>query len=196
MVLSKRERYIAIATLAAIGIFGLDRVVLTPLVTANNELNAQVDGCQQQLEKAQRLFKNSRRKSQDWSRMQTNGLRRKDASETESLILNRIRDWAQDAGMSLSSVKPERTEKEKSFQKITFRATGIGGMSQISRFLGRIKDSDVPVRIGELQITARKEGTDDLSLQLGISTIYLAPEGEKERADRPGPVPSSQEVRP
>ncbi|HOW69975.1 MAG TPA: GspMb/PilO family protein [Phycisphaerae bacterium] len=193
MVLSKRERYIAIATVAAVGILGLDRFVLNPLVSKNSQLNLQIDSCEQQLEKARRLFKNSRRKSQAWAQMQSNGLRRKDAAEAEGLVLNRIRDWAQDAGMSLSSVKPERTEKPMAFGKITFRATGTGGMTQISRFLGRLKDADVPVRIGELQITARKEGTDDLSLQLGISTIYLSPETEK---DRPIPVPSSQEVRP
>jgi hypothetical protein len=30
-----------------------------------------------------------------------------------------------------------------------------------------------------MQISSRKEGTDDLSLQIGISTLYLAPETEK-----------------
>lgn len=194
MVLSKRERYIAIATVAAVGILGLDRMVLDPLVSESSLLNTQLSDCQERLDRAARLFKNCKRKSGDWSRMQTGGLRRKDAAEAESLILNRIRDWAQDAGMSLASVKPERTAEEKSFQKITFRATGTGNMSQISRFLGRIKDSDVPVRVGELQITARKEGTDDLSVQLGISTIYLAPDAEKDRPAQ-NPAPSSQEVR-
>ena len=193
MVLSKRERYIAIATVAAVGILALDRFALDPLVAAKTRLDTQVAKCQQNFDKARRLFANSRRKGHLWAEMQNNGLRRRDAAEAESQVLNSIREWAQDAGMSLSSVKPERTEKEKDFAKSTFRATGIGGMSQISRFIWHLETATIPLRVSDVQINSRKEGTDDLTVQLGISTIYLPHEAEK---DAPGPVPSSREVQP
>lgn len=193
MVLSRRERYIAIATFAAVGILGLDHYVLTPLMAASDTLDTQLAQTQQQLDKTQRLFASSRRKGQAWSDMQKQGLRRRDSAEAESQVLNSMRDWAQEAGMSLSSVKPERTEKEKEFQKSIFRATGTGGMAQISRFLWHIQTATIPIRINDLQISTRKEGTDDLTLQLGVSTIYLPNEKEKESATA---GLSSREVQP
>jgi hypothetical protein len=193
VVLSKRERYVAIATVAAVGILALDRFALDPLMASKTRLDTQVAKCQQNFDKARRLFANSRRKGHLWAEMQNNGLRRRDAAEAESQVLNSIREWAQDAGMSLSSVKPERTEKEKDFAKSTFRATGTGGMSQISRFIWHLETATIPLRVSDVQINSRKEGTDDLTVQLGISTIYLPHEVEKDAA---GPVPSSREVQP
>ena len=52
-------------------------------------------------------------------------------------------------------------------------------MSQVGRFLYRIQTATVPVRITDLTINSRKEGTDDLAVQLGIATIYLPPDTDK-----------------
>ena len=94
--------------------------------------------------------------------------------------------------MTLSSLKPERTEKEKDFFKITFRATGGGSMAQVGRFLWRIETAQVPVRVTDVTITSRKPGTDDLAVQLGIATSYLAPEPGADRSFRPttGSIPA------
>ena len=104
----------------------------------------------------------------------------RDESLAEGTILNDVRDWAQEAGMNLSSFKPERLpEKESDFYKISFRATGSGQMSQLARFLNRIQTATIPIRITDLSITSRKEGTDDLSISVGLATIYLAPDADK-----------------
>jgi Tfp pilus assembly protein PilO len=181
VVLSKRERYVATVTILAVLILGLDQFFIDPLLKRKEMLDSRIATAQEQLDRASRLFTTSRAANRKWSEMTHGGLRH-DASEAESLVLHSVRDWAQDAGMSLSSVKPERTEKEKEFYRITIRATGTGGMAQVGQFLWRIKTASVPVRITDLSINSRKEGTDDLAVQLGISTIYLAPETDKSKS--------------
>ena len=52
----------------------------------------------------------------------------------------------------LASIKPERTEKEKDFQKLIFRATGTGGMAQVGRFLHHIQAADMPIRANEIKV--------------------------------------------
>jgi hypothetical protein len=178
VVLSKRERYIAVLSVSALAILALDRLALEPLMAQKQALEGRIAAARLQIAQDTRLLATSRRLNTKWANMLKAGLR-KDASEAESQVLHNVRDWAQDAQISLSSVKPERTEKEKDFYKITLRATGTGSMSQIGRFLWRIQTAPVPARITDLQINSRKEGTDDLSLTLGVSTIYLAPESEK-----------------
>lgn len=188
MVLSQRELYIAIATLLVVVLFGLDRLLVSPLLAERADLDQKIAAEQQQLRKATRLLSTSRQMQRQWVRMGGDKLRQ-DASEAESQVLHSVRDWAQDAGLSLSAVKPERSEKEKGFHKITLRATGAGGVGQVGRFLWRIQTADIPVRITDLQLATRREGTDDLSLQLGISTIYLPADADRAAPRAAGATP-------
>jgi Tfp pilus assembly protein PilO len=182
VVLSKRERYVAIGVLAAVGIFGLNYFFVDPLLASRSELDKKIAEKTDEARKEKKLIDESRNKATTWASMQNNGLRRKDASEAEAPVLSSIRDWAQDAGMVLSAVKPERSEKEKDFQKLTFRATGSGRMSQIAWFLWRIQTSPIPVKVSDLQLSAHKEGTDELTLQIGISTACLLPDADKDKS--------------
>jgi hypothetical protein len=179
VVLSKRERYTAIIAIATIGILVLDHFILQPLMDRKDELAVQIATAQQQLDRANQLLRTSRRLTPKWAEMLNNGGLRRGASETESQLQNNVVAWAQDAGLQLPAVKSDRTEKEKDFNKFTVRATGTGSMQQIGHFLYRIQTATVPVHVSELTISSRKEGTDDLSVQMAISTIYLANETDK-----------------
>lgn len=185
MVLSKRERYIAIGVAAAVGILALNYFFVDPLLLARAELDTKIAKTTIEVNAKSKVIKESRNKEQAWADMQKNGLRRKDASEAEGLVLGSIREWAQDAGMVLSAVKPERSEKETDFQKLTFRATGAGRMREMSWFLWRIQTAPFPVKVSDMQLSAHKEGTDELSLQIGISTAYLLPDAEKKQSAAP-----------
>jgi hypothetical protein len=177
VVLSKRERYIAIITVSAVGLLALDRFILDPLLKDTRDLEVKIHSAQAQLDDASNLFDLKRRAANRWREMTVGGLAR-DESAAESQILHNLNDWSREVGLSLSW-KRDRTEKEGEFYKITYRAQGAGNMSQIGRFLFRVKAATVPVRISDLQVTSRKEGTDDLAVTLGVSTIYLPPEQEK-----------------
>jgi len=178
VVLSKRERYTAIIAIATIAILVLDHFIFQPLIDRKEDLNSKILAAQTELGRDTQVLANSRRLTPRWTEMSNSGLRR-NASETESQLQNNVVSWAQDAGLTLPAVKSERTEKEKDFYKFTVRATGTGTMQQIGRFLYRMQTAQVPVRVSELTISTREEGTDDLSIQMAISTIYLASEADK-----------------
>jgi Tfp pilus assembly protein PilO len=177
VVLSKRERYIAIATALVVGILVLDQFILSPLMAQKEIVDVRIAEAQQQLANANQLFAKARSANRNWREM--SGTVERSASDAESRVLNNVRQWAQDEGMNLASVKPERTERDKDFDRITFRATGTGGMQQIGRFLYRIETASMPVRVTDLLLSTRKEGTDDLAITVGIATISLAPEPER-----------------
>lgn len=179
MILSKRERYIGIGTGAVVALLALDRFVFTPLMERRTQLQADVTLAQIQLDRATLLFSNSRTVNKRWGEMLDAGVKT-DASAAESQVLQAVHEWARESGLSISSVKRERTDRVKQFQQITLRAAASGNMSAVSRFLWRAQTARIPVRISDLLISStRKEGTDELALTLGISTIYLAPEPRK-----------------
>jgi hypothetical protein len=175
MILSRRERYIMIGTVVAASIFVLDRVVLSPLFERRQAINSQMSIKREQADRAEKLLFNRIRLNRSWHEISGTTLKA-DGSTAESQITRAVGDWANESRFSLSAIKPERAENDKKFNKITFRANGFGSMSAISRFIWHIQTSKIPIRITDITITTRKDGVDDLSLELGISTLFQPPE--------------------
>ena len=74
MVLSKRERYIAIVSLSVAGILALDRLVYTPLMAQKEEIDMRIDSASEELIGARSLIKTSRDKGRDWAKMSGKGI--------------------------------------------------------------------------------------------------------------------------
>jgi Tfp pilus assembly protein PilO len=179
VVLSKRERYIGYVTGAVLALVLVQYVVVGPLWERKTQLDARIADAKSQRDRDNGLIETSERAGKYWTQMSSRSLPR-DSYDADQM-LNNLSDWAQDAGLSLSSVKSERTEKEKDFYKKTFRAAGSGGMRQVGQFLYRIQTASTAARITDVTLSSRKEGTDDLSVSVGVATIYPVPESEKTR---------------
>jgi Tfp pilus assembly protein PilO len=173
--MSKRERMIGFLAAGVLGALALDQLLVTPLLARLDDANRRHDVAEQQLAQNQQWLDRDLNLRREWNRMAGESLKI-DAPAAEGQLLNRVRDWAQDAGLSLTSLKPERPVREQGYQKLTIRATATGTMRQSSRFLLAIQNADIPVRVNDVQLTARREGTDDLALSVAVATIYLPPE--------------------
>jgi hypothetical protein len=193
MTLSKREKFIGIFTVIVVAVPVLFSYVISPLTTRKAVLDAEIQAAQDELERTGRLFNTARSARREFASMAGSALHQ-DRASAEGQILNNVREWAQEAGVNLSSLKPEREEKEKDFQKITFRATCSGGMSQVGRFLHRIQTAAIPVRVTDLSLSSHRDGADDLSLSVALATIYQLP-AEKNGARSSG-SPAAREVTP
>jgi hypothetical protein len=178
MTLTKRERIIAIATLSAACLFAFDRFALTPYMAQRQFLSDERATVTQQMDSAADLFARQRKLRPIWADMQAGGVAL-DTSSAESQALHALIDWAQSARVNLTAVKPERSTQQEQFQVIGFRIVATGSMQSISRLLWSIETATIPVRVTDIQITPRKEGTDDLSVQIGVSTLSRLPEGAK-----------------
>jgi hypothetical protein len=172
---SKREKIILLLVGLAVLVFAGDRYVLTPFMQQRDDLATQLATDAEKMRKAHQLFDANRNAVAKWNLMLTSGLKA-DASSAESQMLHSLQNWAQESGMHPPSVKPERSEQDKQFRKIVFRATGEGSMDSIAQFLYRIQTSTIPARVTDIQLAAKKENTDDLTVTIGVSTLFLAPE--------------------
>ncbi len=170
MELSRRERYVAAGTVIAVAIFALDGFVLTPIQERNAAMEVEKQRILTELERARVLFARMKKLSPRLQEMLDAGLKFH-VDEAESQVLHAIRDWSQQTGFALSSLRPERAKQNGKLQEITFQASGTGPMSSVARFLWQLESSSLPIRVAELQIGTRKEGTDDLTLQLRVSAL-------------------------
>lgn len=178
MILSKRERYIGFAVVAVLGALILDRLFLTPLTERNDFLIKQISLRGSELKKGTETLRLRPRVEKQWNDMITAGIGN-DAATAQKQLIDAVQAWATESGLASSATNPQREEPEHQLQKIVVRTTYTGRMESITRFIGRINGSSLPMRISDMTINTKKEGTDDLTLQIGISTIFLAPATEK-----------------
>ena len=194
MVVSKRERYAVIIAVTVVALLVLDRVFVTPLLARNTDLKKRLELATTERKEADLTIRRSQAAGKKWKEMAGTQLKA-DATTTESQALNSIYDWARNSGLSLTSVSPEgQPQREKEFMRVTFRATGTGTMRQVGTFLYGIQSASIPVKVTDVQLNSKKEGMDELAIQLGISTVYLAPEDKNPKpaaagigAGRPNP---------
>ena len=180
MVLSRRERCIAIVAAIVLAILLIDRLALTPLFERKAALESEKQAALEELARAGILFERRRALSERWEHMREAGLKLNRA-EAESRVLHAVRDWSQAAGLSMSSVRPERVATREKLDEIMFQAAATGSLKAVSGFLYRVEESPHPIRLTEFQLGARKEGTDDLSIQFRLSALCQpAPEEEEE----------------
>jgi hypothetical protein len=171
--LSPRERNILIIVGAVLLLFLVDRYAWTPYLDARDSLAADLADARDRQTKARHLINDDKVNRRTFDQMVADGLK-SDPSAAESQMLHAIDDWTRDARLSPPNVKRERMEQDKQFGRIVFRVNGSGNMASIARFLWDVQTSKLPTHIVDLQIASRqgsKEGTDDLTLNVAISTL-------------------------
>jgi len=179
MILSKRERYLVIAAVLGALIFLLDRYVATPLLDWRAGLKAEEQGLVNELENVTRVFERRKLMEQRWKDMLASGLG-KDVAKAESRVLHALQDWSQESGLALSALKPEGITQKDGIQEIAFQAVGTGPMTSVARFMWLVEETSLPLKIKQMQLGSRKEGVDDLSLQLQVSMLCLSAEAEND----------------
>ena len=171
MVLSKRERYIVLgAALVVVGM-GLDTFALSPLMEARDAAATEKGKLTVEMNRARKAIDLGLELAPRWLAMNKAGLK-DDPGEAESQVLHSMRDWMEKSRVEIALLKPERLAEKTQLPQVVIQASGNGSMESIARLLWRIQTATIPIRITELQLSARKEGIDDLSVQLRLTTVY------------------------
>ncbi len=177
MVLSKRERYIALASAAAVAILALDYFLLDPYLAQRDAIASERDATTAAQNDASDTLQKQNKLKKVWAEMQAGGLKSSE-SEAESQVLNAVIKWADESGIALDALKPERSTEEGKFQVISFTITGEGKMSQVARLMWAMETASIPVRVNEMQVNPKREGADDLSVRLSFSTLCMPPDSD------------------
>ena len=181
MVASKRERIIGLLTAGVLAVLALDKLVLTPLMQRGADATAALEIATAEQEAATMLIDNRGRMERRWRTMLAGGIKA-DVPEAETYALESIRGFGEDAGVKFNTLNPDRSETREHFQVVYVSTSCTGTMRQISEFLWRVQTTQIPMRVTFMQVSSRRPGTDDLTLQLGVSTLCLAPPADPSKA--------------
>jgi len=119
------------------------------------------------------LFEKQKKLNADWLAI-THELKADD-SAAEIQAVNKALDWAQAAGVNIAAYKAERSTMAGDFEVIGFHLTGTGSTPAMARLLYSFETAPIPVRVDQMTLTPVKEGTDNLKIELDLSTLCSKP---------------------
>jgi len=170
MVLSKRERILALATLLVMGALVANSLILDPLFTQRRQAaNERID-LEAQLADAQNTFDRRGLLERKWKTVLA-GMR--SDTDAESQVTKALNEWSRETRLTLTSIKPERTTGDKGISEITFVVAGRGSLESVASFLHKVETAELPVKVTTMQLGSTSESGDSMSLQLRLSTIYF-----------------------
>lgn len=193
MTLTKREKMIALGVGIAVGLWLLDTVLLSPYLSGREALATQINAANQKISDTDVLFARRRRLQSIWEDLQKGGLK-SDVAAADTQAQHAVLDWFARSSVYLASLKTDpHVAAEGKFQVIKYHIQGEGHMRQIGQLLWAMETAAIPVRVDDLSIKPRgREGTDDLSIDLGISTLSIVPEANVSASSAGTPIPPSE----
>jgi hypothetical protein len=182
MVLSSRERYIVIGTVVLVAGAVLYWAALAPLWDRLTAVRAEKNKLAAQLRDDKEKIAASRRLTKEWKQQFESGKKidvKRDWAAADSQLLTDMDSWAKtaDAGVKLIQLTPVRTSDKGRLQQVAWEITGAGTWRSLINLLWKIETARVPIRLGELQISARRDGIDDLTAVFKVSTLYSTKPG-------------------
>jgi len=67
---------------------------------------------------------------------------------------------------------------DKGLKEILFVIAGKGSLDSVAWFLYQVETSELPIKVKHMQLGSTSESGDNMSMELRISTIYLAADGK------------------
>jgi hypothetical protein len=177
VVLSKREKYIGIGTIAAVAFLAINSLIVGPYYERSNELTQELKKANDTLAENKALFTAQKRQQPEWNSILNSGLRADD-STARSRTQQMLQAWVRTAGIDLEQINSEPAPSQKGpFEAVDFsldfNTTGNDSMRQIARFLWSVESATIPLRLTSFRIQSMREGSPDLSVKMVVSALYM-----------------------
>jgi len=172
MVLSKRERILAIAMILVIGGLAINTILVNPMSKSREATTNEKLGLEAQLAEAQNVFAKKTNLERKWKSLLVEDSQ--NTTGSESRIARALTEWSRQTRLDVTSVKPDRTDTQKGMVETTFVLAGRGALDAVASFLYRVETSELPVKVVDMQLGSGSESGDSISLQLRLSAISMS----------------------
>lgn len=176
-----REKLLLILTAGVFLFFIADKVVIGPMFETWKQRSTDIDVLREDLDRGEYLVSRQARYEADWGSMKEESLL-SDFSSAEKETLTAIDRWASQSRFSVSMLRPTwldgDDEVAEGARKLEIRLSGTGDMRSITRFLYEMERDALAVKVEDVEITARDEKGRELSLDVRMTGLVLAGEGE------------------
>ncbi len=167
-----REKMLAIAAGAALGLLLLNYLVISPLIDAWQSRTKQIKDLNEKIANGAMLVRRQDVVEGSWDRMRTNALDSNPAA-AEKQLFTAFDHWVTTSGATEGSFRPQIQETDDNYSTVDCRADVTGDMQTLLHFLYNMEKDPLGVKIESFELTSRDDNGRQLTLGLDLSGLVL-----------------------
>jgi hypothetical protein len=170
-----RQKLLLIAAGASVALLLLDRLLVSPLTKAWQSRRAEITRLQKSVTGGRSAIERGPRTRSLWAEMQAQALE-SDPAKAEQDLITAFDRWGRAGSVELGSIKPQwKRGATNRYSLLECRVDATGTLSALSRFLFEVERSPLALRVDSVELTARDDNGQRLSLGLLVSGLRLTP---------------------
>jgi hypothetical protein len=169
-----RQKFLAIAAAGAIALLAGDRLVLTPLISLWHDHTVRISELNEHIARGTSLLPREQAIRDRWAKLQKSTLP-VDGSAAESKVLTAVDGWARSSGVGPISIRPQWKQSDN-YKTLECRVDATGDLDTLVRFLEALERDPMALRVEDLEISARDDGGQQLSLGVRFTALVLTGE--------------------
>src|SRR5215213_4233106 len=142
----RRTALLKILAAAVVGLFLLDRMVISPAIAGWKEQSERLSTLRQKVQRGRQLMEREKSLRDRWAEMQRTDLP-EDGSTAETEVFKSIAKWARESRVSFSSLTPQWRTHEEGYDTFDFRASATGDQASLGRLIYEIETDPLPAKI-------------------------------------------------
>ncbi len=177
MEIKNRERTLLITAIAALVLLVGNSLIYEPLAKSWHDRSDRIKKLQQDVARGTQLLDQRQRLESRWQKMETNTFST-EVSLAQSSLLKAFERWEQDSRIKIDRIAPQWKSGDD-YSKLECRADASGSLDSVLRFLYDVEKDQLALKVEMVEISARDNDGQQLSLGLQLSGLILNPPAQQ-----------------
>jgi hypothetical protein len=175
--IENRQQLLTLVAVGIVAVLAADRLVLSPLARGWKARSERIATLKESVSRGQALLDRAATMERRWEGMQEHDLSA-EISAAENEVLKSVASWARDSRITFTSMIPQWKNNEEGYWTMECRASAIGDLRAVTRFLFALETDPLAVRLEECEVGSRDEKGQQMTLTVRFSALRLPPEKE------------------
>lgn len=170
-----RQRLLLIAVGIGLALLVLDSLVFTPLTKSWRARSAEIATLKKNVAAGRGTIERGPRTENLWKEMQGQALP-KDPAQAEQDLISAFDRWGRASNIELGAIKPQwKKGQGDRYSLLECRVDATGSLATLTRFLYEVERSPLALRVESIELSARDNNGQRLTLALLVSGLRLTP---------------------
>lgn len=178
MKINNRQQFLWVMVFAAAGLWVAVNLVFSPLAGWWTARSTQIKDLQNQVKDGRNLVSREQVIRNRWADMQSAALPANN-SAAEQQLLRAFDTWRNDTGAEVASITPQWNNDSTNYMTISCRVELAGNLGTLSRYLYELEKGQVALRVDTVELNARDNEGQQLTLGLEVSGLALTQTDKK-----------------
>ena len=175
---NRRETLLKIGVGVVVGLFLLDRVVISPAMAGWTAQGERLAALRKDVQRGRQLIEREQSLRGRWEEMQRTDMA-DDISVAENDVFQAIARWTLDSHVNFTSLTKQSRAGDEGRDTFECRATAVGDQATLGKLLYEIETDPLPAHVEECELAARDAKGAQLTMTMRFSFVRIVEGGKK-----------------